>query len=461
MEQKARAMLGLHFIGIDIGTSTICGVIYDTESRKMRSIVKENASKLETANEWEDLQDPQIILSIVQGILNEFIKEYKTIKGIGITGQMHGILYVDKNGNSISPLYTWQDGRGNLIYNNDLSYSDYLSDATGYSIPSGYGLATHFYNLKNGIIPEISFKICTIMDYVVMKLTTGNIPVTDNSNGASLGFFDLRNSRFDLEAIKKVSIDPEILPEILPANQIIGKYNNDIFVCNAIGDNQASILGSANDIEKSIFINIGTSSQISIYIDKYVQIETLELRPFPGGGYILVGSALCGGHSIVILKNFFDEVLKMYCMQPIENLYFYKAMNSLDYSGEDLMESIQVEVLFRGARLSPYKRGLIKNISTTNFTPVNLIFGFLHGICNELFDFYSKIPEINDNKIESLVGSGNAIRKNTILTRMLEDKFGHKMVIPEYCEEAAFGASICAMVGGNYIDNFLDIMKIK
>lgn len=461
MRQKALAMLGIHFIGIDIGTSTICGVIYDNESKKMRSIVKENASKLETINEWEDLQDPQIILSIVQEILNEFIKEYENIKGIGITGQMHGILYVDKHGNSISPFYTWQDGRGNLIYNNDQSYSDYLANATGYYIPAGYGLATHFYNLKNGITPEISFKLCTIMDYIVMKLTAGNIPVTDNSNAASLGFFDLRNSRFDLEAIKKVSIDPEILPEIVPANQIIGKYTNDIFVYNAIGDNQASILGSANDIEKSIFINIGTSSQISIYTDKYVQIETLELRPFPGGGYILVGSALCGGYSLIILKNFFDEVLRMYCTQPVEDFDFFKAINSLDYSSEDLMESIQVEVLFRGTRLSPYKRGLIKNISTINFKPVTLIFGFLHGICNELFDFYSKIPEKNSNKIENLVGSGNAIRKNTLLTKMLEDKFGHKMIIPEYCEEAAFGASLCAMVGGNYIDNFQDFVKFK
>jgi hypothetical protein len=44
---------------------------------------------------------------------------------------------------------------------------------------------------------------------------------------------------------------------------------------------------------------------------------------------------------------------------------------------------------------------------------------------------------------------------------MLEDKFGHKMVIPEYCEEAAFGASLCAIVGVNYVDNFLDIVKFK
>ncbi len=458
-KQKDQANMGIYFIGIDIGTSTICGIIYDLEHMKIRSITKENASKVDTSNEWEDLQDPQIIVLIVQEILDEFIKEYENIKGIGITGQMHGILYVDKHGNSISPFYTWQDGRGNQVYKNDQSYSDYLENVTGYSLASGYGLVTHFYNLKNDIAPGKSYKLCTIMDYVVMKLTGSKIPVIDNSNAASLGFFDLRNSRFDLDAFKKVSIDSEVLPEIVMSSHIVGKYKKNIFVCNAIGDNQASFLGSVSDIEKSILINIGTGSQISIYTDKYIHNNKLDLRPFPGGGYILVGSALCGGSSLVMLRDFFKEVLKLFCTQLNEDFDFYKIMNSLDYSIEDNVESLQVEVQFRGTRLNSNKRGSIKNISTINFTPVNLIIGFLNGIIRELYDFYSQIPKNNRKKIENLVGSGNAIRKNILLCKMLEYKFGHKLIIPAYCEEAAFGACLCAIVGIKYADSFLNIRK--
>jgi sedoheptulokinase len=449
--------MGLQFVGIDIGTSTISGIIYDPENRNLRSITKKNTARLESENHWEDLQDPQIILAIVQEILDEFLTGSDEIRGIGITGQMHGILYVDKDGNSIGPLYTWQDRRGDVIYQNELSYANFLSSSTGYALATGYGLVTHFYNVKNNLIPVGSHKICTIMDYIVMKLSNKKMPIIDHSNAASLGFYDLQNSAFDLTAMNKVSIPQDILPDIMPSGQIAGYHSKEVFVCNAIGDNQASYLGAVNDIEKSLLINIGTSSQVSIYTDQYVKNESLESRPFPGGGYILVGSALSGGYSLVILKNFYDEIIEMFCNRSCEGIDFYKAFNSLQYSKEDMKESLEVEVLFRGTRMNPLKRGSIRNISADNFTPVNLIFGFLNGICNELVGFFEQIPESNRNKIYRIVGSGNAIRMNTLLCRILEDRFGHKMVIPENCEQAAFGACLSAMVGGKYVASYRDL----
>ena len=186
--------MGVQFVGIDIGTSTISGIIFDPENRNLRSVTKKNTSRLESENYWEELQDPQIILTIVQEILDEFLAQYDEIRGIGITGQMHGILYVDKDGNSIGSLYTWQDRRGDEIYQDTLSYANYLTSSTGYALATGYGLVTHFYNLKNNLIPVGSHKICTIMDYVVMKLAKNKVPVIDHSNAASLGLYDLQNS---------------------------------------------------------------------------------------------------------------------------------------------------------------------------------------------------------------------------------------------------------------------------
>jgi sedoheptulokinase len=449
--------MGPQFVGIDIGTSTISGIVYDPETRNLRSVTKKNTSRLESENAWEDLQDPEMILAIVQEILRGFLAESDEIRGIGITGQMHGILYVNEEGNSLGPLYTWQDRRGDEICQDGLSYANYLGTATGYALATGYGLVTHFFNVKNNLVPAGSYKICTIMDYIVMKLAKKKVPVTDHSNAASLGLYDLQNSGFDLVAMNKSSISPGILPEIVPSGQIAGYYSEEVFVCNAIGDNQASYLGAVNDIEKSVLINIGTSSQVSIYTEHYIKNVCLESRPFPGGGYILVGSALCGGHSLVILKNFYDEIIRMYCTSPCNEIDFYKSFNSLQYTGENLNEALDVEALFRGTRMNPLKRGSIRNISADNFTPVNLILGFLNGICNELLSFFEQIPENNRNKIQRIIGSGNAIRMNTLLCRILEDRFGHKMVIPKNCEQAAFGACLSAMVGGNQVGSYRDL----
>lgn len=126
---------------------------------------------------------------------------------------MHGMLYVNVEGNVVSPLYTWQDERANQTYKENKTYAEYLSDATGYSLATGYGLVTHFYNIENNIVPEGASRLCTIMDYIVMKLCKNTQPLVDYSNAASLGFFDIENLKFDTDALDKIGIDTSVLPE--------------------------------------------------------------------------------------------------------------------------------------------------------------------------------------------------------------------------------------------------------
>ncbi|KAA6332652.1 Glycerol kinase [termite gut metagenome] len=159
------------------------------------------------------------------------------------------------------------------------------------------------------------------MDYVVMKLSGKKKPLTDCSNGASLGFFDVENLKFDYLALDKVGIDASIIPELDDSVSCIGYYN-DIPVYTATGDNQAAFLGSVQDIYKSIHITVGTSSQISVYSDKFIKISGLDTRPFPGGGYILVGAALCGGQAFSMLKVFFEKTLNMFYVNKTAPLIF-------------------------------------------------------------------------------------------------------------------------------------------
>ena len=60
-------------------------------------------------------EDADKILVKCKNILEEYLSEQEDIVSIGVTGQMHGIVYVDENGVAVSPLYTWQDGRGDLV----------------------------------------------------------------------------------------------------------------------------------------------------------------------------------------------------------------------------------------------------------------------------------------------------------------------------------------------------------
>lgn len=345
----------MYFIGIDIGTSSICGVVYHTSTQNVISITKENCATIPSSKSWEKKQDADTIIDIVINMVREFQSQYKEIKGIGITGQMHGIVYTDIQGNAVSPLYTWQDGRGNLNYRENQSYAAYLSDITGCPVATGYGLVTHFYNVQNGLVPTNATKLCTIMDYAVMKLSGKKIPQIDPTNAASLGFFDKKELVFDMKAIQKAGIDITMVPEVAPSASLTG-YFHKIPVYTAIGDNQASFLGSVRDIEHSIHITVGTSSQMSIYTDHYMEIDSLDTRPLPGGGYLLVGAALCGGYSFALLRKFFNNTLSLFTGKELSQNDLYTIMTSISYQ-KDSKNDLVIDTLFDGTRSNPYERG--------------------------------------------------------------------------------------------------------
>jgi len=99
-------------LGWDIGTTTISAVILDNGAAA-EVISVDNASVI-PGQPWERLQGPGIILERSMKLVEELLCRHPDTAAIGVTGQMHGILYLDKLGDHVSPLYTWQDGRGDL-----------------------------------------------------------------------------------------------------------------------------------------------------------------------------------------------------------------------------------------------------------------------------------------------------------------------------------------------------------
>jgi sedoheptulokinase len=442
----------MYFIGIDIGTSTISGVVYHVSSGQVESVTLENHAFLHVSEPWEKCQDPAVILKEVKDLLTNFSRKYPDIRGIGVTGQMHGILYVDATGEAVSPLFTWQDGRGKQLYKDDQTYASFLSEQTGYNLATGYGLVTHFYNKENDLVPGKAKYLCTIMDYVVMRLSGKEKPVTDYSNGSSLGFFDVEHLTFDYRALEKVGIDSSMLPEVTGLIACCGSFRG-IPVFPAIGDNQAAFLGSVRNIRESIHITVGTSSQISVYSEKYIRVPDLDTRPFPGGGYILVGAALCGGQAFVSLKSFFMQTLELFKQEIPDDQEMYKLMTSVPHQN-DSQDIPIVKTLFDGTRSVPYERGYIGNLSLSNFTPENLIVGFLKGISRELYDFYDSLPDGIKKTKNNIVGSGNALKKNPLLCQIVEEQFNQHLNFSLYQEEAAFGACLRSLTAsGFYIFN--------
>lgn len=445
-------------IGIDIGTTTICGVVIENQTGKLSSVkTLPNTSAIVSENTWEKLQDVSVILTTCIEIIEDFLIQYEDIDHIGLTGQMHGIVYVDSQGSAITPLITWQDGRGNLEYQNGMTYSSYMSEVTGYSFATGFGLVTHFYNQCNHMIPKEARCFCTIADYIAMKLANSKTPLVHQSMAASFGGFCVAESTFDQMVFNRLHINRSYLPAIASTESILGTYQGKISVSIAFGDNQASFLGSVSS-QSNVLINIGTGSQISISTNHYDPSLSMEYRPYVSESYLVVGSALCGGASYALLKQFFEKVIKNFECDECDKDY-YEYMNRAAKVGMMNKNKIKFVTCFNGTRKAPEQRARIENIGTDNFTPEDFSYGVLQGMSDELYEIYDKVPN-QYIKQPYITGSGNGIRKNPVLREICEQQFGKQMVIPYYSEEAAFGSALFALYCSGYYQSLEQIQAL-
>lgn len=426
-------------LGLDIGTTSISAVVYSASAGVLDSRTVKNDSFL-PGKAWERMQNPEQIHAIAMASVKDLLNLHPDVRAIGVTGQMHGILYVDADGNAVSPLYIWQDGRGDLPHPEGGTWAEYLSRRTGYPLATGYGLVTHAYNLQHGLVPESAAKLCTIHDYLAMKLSGRNFPVTDPTDAASLGMYDLQNCCFDLSALSQAGIAPALLPDVI-TNPCLGCGSLGIPVYAAIGDNQASFLGAAQGRTDVLLVNMGTGGQVSVYSPDYLETETLEIRPFPDGGWLLVGASLCGGRSYALLETFFRETAKMVTGTEVSA---YGAMEQALDAARNITNLPKVCTLFQGTRKDPSRKAGIQALTADNFTPVHLMLGLMHGMADELYQLYLGYLERGGRPPAAMIGSGNGLRKNKHLRRIFEETFSCPMILSENREEAACGAAIYA-----------------
>ena len=121
----------------------------------------ENGCFVETGNDWERIQYAKEIVEKAVNLLDYFLEKYPDVERIGLTGQMHGIVYVDKEGNCVSPLYTWQDARGNICDGNQIPLTEEIRERCKIHAASGYGLVTHIYNIRHNPVSYTHLKFWT------------------------------------------------------------------------------------------------------------------------------------------------------------------------------------------------------------------------------------------------------------------------------------------------------------
>lgn len=444
-------------IGLDIGTTTLSAIILDGDTGcVLETLNVANGADMPQDVPGGKLQDADVIADKAVGLVKSLMEKYSPVDVIGIDGQMHGMLYVDESGNAVSPLYTWQDGRGGLPFESG-TYASMLSEITGYAMASGFGLTTHFWFVKNGLVPEKAVKLCTVYDYVGMKLTGSKVPLMHSSSAASLGLYDSANACWDVAAIEKAGLDMAMLPEVTDGCDLCGHMPEGTAVSCGIGDNQASFIGAVREMDRSILVNMGTGGQVSMMSDAPGSAENIERRPLGEGKSLLVGSSLCGGRAYALLEGF---VRSCAAAGGYTGDKLYEPMNAAGLKALELKDAWQVDTRFNGTRKNPGLRGSFCGVSVDNFDFEHLVGGVLMGMADELRGLYGEMQTFDTRRLDMLVGSGNGIRRNPALKKAFEMAFGLPVYIPEHLEEAAYGAALFGLAAAGKVETLSEAQKL-
>jgi sugar (pentulose or hexulose) kinase len=449
-------------LSLDIGTSTLCALALSCDTLGPVAICsKKNDTGIANLSAGYHEQGPlrirDLCFELIQKLLSEKNVRENEVVGIGITGQMHGVLLVNSDLQPQSNLITWRDQRTlasdkpGHINKTGQTLDPSVHERTGCHLHAGYGGATLHCLSKNKKLPE-GVVALTIADYVAGCLT--GVCATEGTHAASWGIFNLQKGEWDSEAVNNLGIPKKVLPTVNSTAKPLGTIQpalakqlglgSDVQVCSPLGDNQASIIGAAGFADDVVVLNLGTGGQISIPQNEYKFVETFETRPMPFGGFILVGASLCGGWSYACLHKFIQATVREFAGAELSDEEIYKRMNAIAAETSKGASGISVDTRFSGTRHNPNLRGSISGIGVENFTVANLARGFVEGMVTELADMAS-MASIKD--FTRIIASGNAVRRNPVVPDVIESIFGLPCYISTNREAAALGAAYAAAIG--------------
>lgn len=457
-------------ISVDLGTTKITSLAIDTESEAIicsaTTLNDANTTTLEDRqrgrSEWNATRILSQGLSCLKLVTTELASRTSEIVGIGITGQQHGVVLTNSEGEPRSPLINWQDRRALDTVSGSETFLDLARRSlgsetwlrTGCHLQPGFMAVSLRWMKHHNILPAGSLA-CFIMDCFGSALT-GQKPVTEPSCAGSSGVFNVITRNWDDEAIRDLELSRDMFPEVREANQSIGQLTQKASsltgipagtpVFAPIGDHQASFLGCVSDLHNSVLVNVGTGAQVAVYTNDLKFLPPIELRPFPCGGNLLSNVGLAGGWSYQVLENFFRDVgTSMFSYNTEGSLYEH--MNRLAATVDPGADGLRCEPLFNGTRLDPRIRGSISGLSPQNFTARHFSRAILEGMAQSLRDGYTAIQSVTGRSQSKLIAAGNGLRENQLLAEIVSTNFGLPILWSSQREEAAMGAARCAMIG--------------
>ena len=435
-----------YFIGADLGTSALKLILTDETGKIIESVTKEY-DVIYPRDGWSEQNPEDWWNAFVLGIKNltENI-DASLIKGIAVSGQMHGLVTLDEEDRVIRPAILWNDTRTGkeTDYLNTVIGKQKLSDLTSNIAFAGFTAPKILWMKENE--PENFSRIKKIMlpkDYINYRLT--GVFATDFSDASGMLLLDVKNRKWSKEMLEVCSVKEEQLPKLFESYECIGTVSKNVLgelgledivkVAAGAGDNAGAAIGNGTSGNGKCNISLGTSGTIFISAENHGLDENNALHSFchADGKYHLMACMLSAASCN---KWFCDNIL----------------MES-DYAS--LQKNIDADMLgSNNVFFLPYMMGERSPVNDSdasgmfiglrpNTTREEMLLAIMEGVAFAVKDNIEIAKKLGIDITESTVCGGGA--KSELWLKILSNVLGIALLVPEKEEGPAFGSAILAM----------------
>ncbi|MFQ5807307.1 MAG: xylulokinase [Phycisphaerae bacterium] len=454
-------------LGIDVGTTGSKALLIDVSGH----LVAETTTEYPMSTPrplWAE-QDPtqwwSATAASIRRVLEQSGADPEQIAGLGLTGQMHGLVLLDGKGDVLRPCIMWNDQRTGeqCTAITERVGTKRLLELTGNPVLPGFTAPKLVWVRENE--PETYRKTTHVLlpkDYVRYRLTGEFFSEVSDASGTSM--FDVGRRQWSDEMLAALDVPREWLPEVTESPVASAKVNAAAAkdaglsagtpVVGGGGDQAAQAIGSGIVNEGLVSVTLGTSGVVFAASDSYRIEPQGRLHAFchaVPGKWHLMGVMLSAAGSFRWYRDTLGDTEVARAKQ--ENCDPYDLLTTSAASVKPGCEGLLFLPYLTGERTphpDPNARGVFFGL-TLRHTKAHLTRAVLEGVTYGLRDSLELMRNLGISIAQVRASGGGA--RSQLWRQILADVFGIEIVTLNVTQGAAYGAALLAGVGvGAYRD---------
>jgi xylulokinase len=442
----------MYWMGIDTGTGGTRALLVDERGRLAAGFTAPHQDMRMERPLWAE-QDPldwwRAAREAIRGVLVEAGASGRDVQGIGLSGQMHGLVILDKDSKVIRPALIWCDQRSQpqVDWINQTVGRDNVLAWTANPVLTGFTLPkliwvrdnepANFERVRKMLLPK---------DYIRFRLTGEFSSEVSDASGTSL--FDVVNRRWSWEMMDALRLDRGILPPVVESSEVTGRITPEVAaetglaagtpVVGGGGDQASSAVGNGIVEPGIVSCTLGTSGVVFAHMEKVAYDKPGRVHTFchaVKGKWHVMGVTQGAGLSLQWFRN---------QLAPGADYDTLTAEAATAPAGSQGLFWLPYLMGERTPHLDAAARGGWVGI-TAKHTRADLIRSLIEGVSYSQKDCLSIIEDLGI-AVRSVRASGGGA-KSAFWRQLLADIFEKPVVRLETQEGSAYGAALLALAG--------------